>query len=64
MVGNAWQGVGVTLCVMTEERQEKVERPEEINLLASTSSLLSTLVDCADDLFTPETEVRPFDVEW
>lgn len=32
--------------------------------LASTSSFLSTVVDCADDLFAPETEVRPFDVEW
>ena len=29
MVGNGWQGAGVTLCVMPEEPQEKVERPEE-----------------------------------
>ena len=29
VVGNGWQGVGVTLCAMTEEPQKKVERPEE-----------------------------------
>lgn len=30
----------------------------------SSRLLLSTLVDCAEDLLTPETEVRPQDVEW
>ncbi len=33
-------------------------------VILSNSSLLSTLVDCADDLLTPKTEVRTLDVEW
>jgi hypothetical protein len=32
--------------------------------LALTRSLLSTVVDCADDLLTSETEVRALGVEW
>ena len=27
--GNGWHGAGVTLCAMTEEPRENVERPEE-----------------------------------
>lgn len=37
---------------------------DQVQSSSAPRSLLSTLVDCADDLFTLETEVNPFDVEW
>lgn len=48
-----------------QRRSEQIRRGHQRDVRTRVEqSLLSTLVDCADDLFTPETEVRPFDVEW
>jgi hypothetical protein len=57
-------GCGIECWHLTDgsiARGRSVSRDETSPL--STRSLLSTLVDCADDLFTLETEINPFDVE-